>query len=116
LNPVLCLAENGAQRSRLLGEPDEDLRVLDFKVSYLGVKELLPGVFGRNDCCGLSFRVSRSWAIFKNNRYVSCSDYSMIPLLRSTLQYAQSLSTRRREADITVVVLVIAGSATAARS
>lgn len=49
LNPVLRLAENGAERSRLLREPDEDLRVLDFKISSLGVEQLLPGVFGGND-------------------------------------------------------------------
>src|SRR5680860_824807 len=49
-------------------------------------------------CSGLSERVSRSWSIFRNSRYVSCSVYSIVPTpsSRSTLQYDHSLSTKRR--------------------
>src|SRR5680860_63942 len=52
-------------------------------------------------CSGLSERVSRSWAIFRNSRYVSCSVYSIVPTpsSRSTLQYDHSLSTNRRASN-----------------
>ena len=49
LDPVLRLAEDRAERARLLRQPDQDLRVLDLELRALGVEQLLPRVLVRHD-------------------------------------------------------------------
>ncbi len=80
----------------------QDVPVGDLEVVAFGVEQPLPGaVRPARSARGLSGRVSRSCAILRNSRYVSCSVYSMVPTpsSRSTLQYDQSLSTNRRASD-----------------
>lgn len=49
LDPVLRLAEDRAERARLLRQADQDPSLDDLELGALGVEEPLPGVLGRND-------------------------------------------------------------------
>ena len=95
LDPVLGLAEDRAQRARLLAERLEDVPVVHLEVVAVAVEQRLP-VEPVRARPRRARPAGRSSAIFRNSRYVSCSTYSIVdtPSSRSTLQKFHSFATR----------------------
>ena len=58
LDAVLRLAEDRPQRAGLVGQADEDLRVLDLELGAVGVEQPLPGQVVRDDLLGLELPTS----------------------------------------------------------